>query len=181
LKSSNSPHGSNELIQLGKIVGAHGIRGALRVYSYAESVENLVSQPQIILRDPEGLEVVYDLMDCRPYKKIVRMSLKNVDTRNQAEALVGCGVFIPKKALPPLEEDTFYWHDLIGMAVVSREGEALGHISEIMATGANDVYVIRTTDGGTAKEILVPAIGSVVLDIDVRRKRMVVALPDGLE
>ena len=165
---------------MGKIIGAHGIRGALKVYSYAESVESLTTQSRLILRDAECREMVYDLLDCRSHKQVLRIFLKNVDTRDQAEALVGCGVYIPKSGLPPLEDDTYYWHDLIGMAVFSEGNTPLGHVREIIATGANDVYVVQADGEDQTGEILVPAIATVVIEIDVQRRRMVVALPEGL-
>jgi 16S rRNA processing protein RimM len=180
LKFSNSPYPPDELIQLGKIIGAHGIHGAIKVYSYAESVESFTSQRNIIVQDGNGRWTVYDLQRCQPYKQIVRMTLKDIASRDQAEALAGCAVFVAKASLPALEEGSHYWHELIGMAVRTVEGKHLGRLTQIIRTGANDVYVVRTEGGHQPEEILLPAIPSVVIEIDVAQQRMLVTLPEGL-
>jgi 16S rRNA processing protein RimM len=176
----NNPHPKDDLVQLGKIIGAHGIRGAVKIYSYAESAESFTTQHSVIVQDPAGRQATYTLLECRPHKQILRVTLKNVTTRNQAEALMGCGVYVTKKSLPQLNEDTYYWSDLIGMTVMDTEGNDLGRLSQIIQTGANDVYVVTSTDHQGPAEILVPAIEQVIIDIDVDRKQMVVELPEGL-
>jgi 16S rRNA processing protein RimM len=180
LKFSNSPYHPDELIQLGKIIGAHGIHGAIKVYSYAESFESFTSQRNIIVQDSNGRRMVYDLLMCQPYKQIVRMTLKDITSRDQAEALAGYAVFVTKASLSALEEGSYYWHELIGMAVLTVEGKHLGRLIQIIPTGANDVYVVRTEGGHQAEEILLPAIPSVVIEIDVAQQRMLVRLPEGL-
>jgi 16S rRNA processing protein RimM len=185
LKSSNSFYHSDDvvqsgLVQLGKIIGAHGIHGALRIYSYAESADCFVAHTSLIIQDLSGGWTSYEMVQCRPYKQILRVTLKEITTRSRAESLAGQGVYVPKASLPPLEEDTNYWHDLIGMAVYTTENLYLGCIDHIIPTGANDVYVVKSTTDHSGKEILIPAIASVVIDVDVDNGRMVVALPEGL-
>lgn len=116
----------------------------------------------------------------QPHKKVMRLILDGVTTRDQAEALTGWQVFLARADLPPLASDTYYWTDIIGMAVYSIDGEYLGEIQEIIPTGANDVYVVKTPPTHPAGEILIPAIASVVIDIDVDEKSMRVELPEGL-
>lgn len=177
MKSSNRP---DDLIQLGKITGAHGVKGAVKVYSYAESAESFHLHENLILIDPFGGETAYQMLWARPHKNGIRLALKEVNTRNQAEALIGCAICIPKESLPELDHDTNYWDDLIGMAVRSTDGDELGHITQIISTGANDVYVVQTPTGYPVQEILLPAIVSVILEVDVANQCMVVRLPDGL-
>lgn len=176
----NSPHPKDDLVQLGKIIGAHGIRGAVKIYSYAESAESFTTQHSLIVQDPAGRQAAYDVLECRPHKQILRVTLKGVTTRDQAEALVGSGVYVTRDSLPSLEKDTYYWSDLIGMTVVNTEGNGLGRLSQIIQTGANDVYVVTSTDDQGPAEILVPAIEQVIIEIDVDLNRMVVDLPEGL-
>lgn len=181
MKLLNNPYPPDELIQLGKIVGAHGIRGALKILTYAESTESYTTQDTIIVQNAAGEQTHYRLVDCRPHKNTLRVMLEHVTTRSEAEALVGCGIYVLKNSLPPLEEDTYYWHDLIGMAVVTTQGENLGRIEQIIPTGANDVYVVRSEAAGQRPtEILIPAISSVVIEIDTDRNLMEVKLPEGL-
>lgn len=181
MKLLNDPYPPDELIQLGKIIGVHGIRGAVKVLTYAEAIESYTTQDCVIVQNAAGEQASYHLLDCRPHKKTLRVTFEHVTTRNQAEALVGGGIYVLKDSLPPLDEDTYYWHELIGMAVSTILGEELGAIEQIIPTGANDVYVVRSEAAtGNSKEILIPAISSVVIEIDTARKRMVVDLPEGL-
>ncbi len=179
MKSSNR---SAELIHLGKIVGAHGIRGVVKVYAYTESTNEFDCYDEYILIDPDGRRQTFAPLWARPHtKNIVRLALGHVTTRDQAEGLTGSLVAIPRSQLPPLEEDTHYWVDLIGLAVQDRAGNPIGRVREIMPTGANDVYVIETAHAPPADEILLPAISSVILEIDLPRGIMVVEIPEGLD
>jgi 16S rRNA processing protein RimM len=178
LKSSSRR--KDDLVQIGKIVAAHGIRGVVKVYSYAESAQCYTEQDDLLLVDPSGSEQRFEILWATPYKNTLRLALKDVTTRTQAERLVGRTIWISKKSLPPLDDDTYYWFDLIGMAVYGPDDEHLGQITDIIATGANDVYVIKTPDGYPVKEILLPAIASVVVKVDIAAQCMSVVLPEGL-
>ena len=169
----------DDLIRIGKVIAAHGIRGVVKVYSYASTC--YTAQDDLLLIDPSGCEHRFGILWVKPHKNSLRLALKDVTTRTQAEALVGCIIWMPKKSLPPLEEEnTNYWFDLIGMAVFGQDSVYLGRITEIIETGANDVYVVKTPEGHPVKEILLPALTSVVIDVDVAGKRMRVELPEGL-
>lgn len=181
MKLLNSLYPPDVLIQLGRIIGAHGIRGAIKVLSYAESTESFTAQDHIIVQNAAGEQTAYHVLACQPYKKIMRITIEQVTNRNQAEALVGSGIYVLKESLPLLKEDTYYWHDLIGIAVFTTQGENLGRIEQIIPTGANDVYVVRSRIAADRpKEILIPAISSAVIEIDTDRNRMVVDLLEGL-
>ena len=98
----------------------------------------------------------------------------------RAEELVGARVYIKKSELPELDDETHYWFELIGLAVYTTGGEFLGRLDHIIETGSNDVYVVKSRQGRQAKEILVPALKSVVKNIDLGGRRMEVELPEGL-
>jgi 16S rRNA processing protein RimM len=181
LKSSNSPKVPDDYFHIGKVIGVHGIRGALKVYSYAESSAYYAPGSVLVLMDEAGDLKTYTITGSGPHKKIWRLTLADVATRNQAEGLIGRTVLVHRADLPDLEEDTYYWADLLGMAVYNNSGDYLGRVRHIIPTGANDVYVVGTDTGEGAAEILVPAIESVVLDIDIDQHRMRVELPEGLE
>ncbi len=152
----------------------------MRVYSYAESADCFAVHTTVMLMDAQGGIHRREIVWSRPHKQVMRLGLDGVAGRDQAEAMAGWGVYIAKKDLPPLAADTYYWSDLIGMAVYTTEGEHLGQITQIIPTGANDVYVVQTPPGHAVKEVLLPAIESVVLEIDVPGQRMEVRLPEGL-
>lgn len=171
----------DDLIRIGKIVAPHGIRGVVKVYAYAESTSCYTEQDDLLLIDPSGREHHFEVLWVKPHKNSLRLALKDITTRTQAEELVGGIIWISKKSLPPLDdEDTNYWFDLIGMAVFGQDDEFLGHITEIIETGANDVYVVKTPEDHPLQEILLPALTSVVIEVDTAGKRMRVELPEGL-
>jgi len=165
------------LVTIGKIVGVHGIKGYVKVHCEAESLSILATGHSVIVRDSKGRNRVAEIVDARPQGRMLLLLLKGVSDRNAAEMLPGSDLLVDKSSLPELEPDTYYWADIVGMSVVSVDGRVLGTVASIMETGSNDVYVVKTPDNG---EILIPAIASVVLEIDLNRKLMRVDLPDGL-
>jgi 16S rRNA processing protein RimM len=106
----------------------------------------------------------------------VLLTLEGIDSRNLADSLKGCELLIKRTELPELEENTYFWEDIIGLSVYTADDVFLGRIESIIETGSNDVYVVK--DG--KNEVLVPAMESVVLKIDLDQKTMKVNLPEGL-
>lgn len=162
---------------IGSITGVHGIRGALRVWSHAESPSVFDPGCPIFLKRKKGPLERYIIRSAAPRKRGVLLSLEGVSGRTEAESLLDAELFIEKSRLPELEEDTYYWDDLVGLSVVTMEGEFLGHITTIIPTGSNDVYVVR--DG--RRETMIPAIGSVVISVSLEDRTMQVSLPEGLD
>lgn len=163
-------------VLIGKIVGIHGIKGTNKLKSYAESLSVFKPGRSIIVRDNRNREACVELNWVKSHTRTALISFKGVTDHDQAEALIGAELFIPETELPELDEDTYYWFELIGIEVYTTEDEFLGRIESIFPTGSNDVYVVKDKQ----KEILVPALDSVVIDIDLEHKRMRVDLPEGL-
>jgi 16S rRNA processing protein RimM len=163
-------------VLIGKIVGIHGLKGTNKLRSYADSLSVFWPGRSILIRDLRGREANYEIHWVKPHTGIPLVSFKGITNREQAKTLIGAELFIPQSELPELDEDTYYWHDLIGIEVVTITGEFLGRIESIIETGSNDVYVVKSNE----KEVLIPALDSVVLDIDLAHKRMRVDLPEGL-
>ena len=161
---------------IGKIVGIHGIKGTNKLSSYAESLSIFLPGGSILLRDLRGREASYEINWVKPHTGTPLISFKGITNRDQAKTLIGSELFIPQSQLPELEEDTYYWHDLIGIEVFTITEEFIGRIESIIETGSNDVYVVKWKE----KEVLIPALESVVLEIDLEHKRMRVDLPEGL-
>jgi len=163
-------------VLIGKIVGIHGIKGTNKLRSYAESLSVFLPGRSILVRDLRGREASYEIHWVKPHTGTPLVSFKGITDCDQAKTLIGAELFIPQSELPELDEDTYYWYDLIGIEVVTMTGEFLGRIESIIETGSNDVYVVKSNE----KEVLIPALESVVLDIDLEHKRMQVDLPEGL-
>ncbi len=161
---------------LGRIVGVHGIRGGLKFLSYAESAETFAAGRRIRLRHAAGAEALFTVREIRPRSRGWILHLAEVTDRAAAERLVGWDLFVDRAELPPLPEGTYYWEDLIGLAVYEADGRFLGRLESVFPTGSNDVYVVR--DG--AREVLIPALARVIREVNLEAGRMVVALPEGL-
>jgi 16S rRNA processing protein RimM len=162
------------------VTGAHGIRGGLRIHSYAESIElyRIGEAIRVILADGSDRTMTVEWV--RPHGRGLRLGLEAVCDRNQAEYLVGASLYVDKSRLPVLEEDTYYWHELIGLHVYDTAGLLLGSLEEVIPTPANDVYVVKGEVDGRFRELLIPAVATVVRNIDLEAGAMVVDPPVGL-
>jgi 16S rRNA processing protein RimM len=158
-------------------VGAHGLKGTSKIQSYAESLEIFKSGTVLMVCSPEGRENRYEIDWVKSHSRGALLTLKEVTGRDQAKSLIGSKLYIEKAELPELEDGAYYWFDLIGVNVYTSDDRYIGRIDSIIETGANDVYVVKDAD----KEILVPALESVVRSIDIESKIMRVELPEGLE
>lgn len=163
-------------ITIGKIVGVHGIKGVVKVYSYAESPLLFRTGGPFWFEDSQGNGTVRAIAWARPHKRGLLAGIEGIGDRNAAEALVGQTIAVDRKQLPEPGADCYYWVDLIGMAVYTGEGDYLGRLCQVIPTPAHDVYQVRQGDG----ERLIPAVGSVVRQVDIAAGRMTVVLPEGL-
>ena len=163
-------------VLIGKIVGIHGIKGTNKLRSYAESLTVFSPDRSILVRNLRGHEASYEINWVKPHTGTPLISFKGISNRDQAKVLIGGELFIQKSELPELDEDTYYWFELIGIEVYAAEEQFLGRIESIVETGSNDVYVVKNGE----KEVLIPALESVVLNVDLEHNIMRVQLPEGL-
>lgn len=163
-------------LQIGKITGVFGVRGELRIYSMAEDPMFFQPGSRVMLRENGGWYADYTILTVKPHKNILRVGFREIADRDAAEALVGHDLFIPRSELPETDDDTWYWCDLIGLDVFDTYDHCIGRVTAMIDTGSNDVFVVK--DG--TDETLVPFIQSVVIEIDLENRRMVVDLPEGL-
>ncbi|MBS3757524.1 MAG: 16S rRNA processing protein RimM [Desulfobacterales bacterium] len=162
-------------LHIGTIVGAHGVKGWVRVVSFAETSKPFTPGRRIYIKKTDGRPAAYTVRDYQPYKNILRVSFEMIATRDAAEDVVGAQLFINRSELPEPEDDSWYWHDLIGLAVY-QEDTYIGRVENIFATGSNDVLVVRHEGG----ERLIPLIESIIRQIDLEKKTIRVDLPEGL-
>jgi 16S rRNA processing protein RimM len=160
---------------IGKITGPHGIKGLLKVHSYAESLDLFAPDEPIFLKRGKDYEPC-TVLSASPHKKGVLLLLEGITDRNRAEAICGVEIYVEKSRLPELEEDVYYWDDLIGLSVEDEDGSVLGSLTSIIETGSNDVYVVQKGK----EEILIPALEHVILSVDLETGLMRVCLPEGL-
>jgi len=173
--------GGSERVLLGRVVGAHALKGELRVRFFGDGPGQLLNAEHVYLGADEARPE-----QARPYEVEgtgtgrageVRLLLEGVDDRNAADALKGQAVFGPLAALPELGDDEFYWHELVGCEVVSTEGEAIGTVRELWETGAHDVLVVEGVDG---RQVLLPTAREIMTRIDRAARRIEIELLPGL-
>lgn len=118
----------------------------------------------------EGQDRPVEVLEAWEHRGAIVLLLQGVETREQAEALVGCEVLVDSADAMKLGPDEYFVHDLVGLDVVTDTGRELGRLAEVLEAPANDVYVVR----GPRGELMVPAVGSVVLGVDLQARRMLI-------
>lgn len=169
--------GKDDVLTIGRIVGCHGVRGQLKVLSDADSVEFFPPGKELLLIGGKGACESHRISSCRRHKGLFLLALEGIESIEAAQRWRGGRIQAGKDTLPPVQPGTYYVYQLIGLAVVDSDERYVGRVEEIFPTGSNDVYVVRNG----VKEVLIPAIDSVVVAIDLDGGCIRVDLPEGLE
>lgn len=164
------------LVAVGKVVKPHGVRGALKVLPYGETLAELDAGERLFSIEG-GSQRRLTLVNLRLQNRVLIAQFDEIDTRELAEALAGKDLFIDKGRLPKLPSGEYYHFQLIGLSVQTIQGEVLGTLSAVLETGGNDVYVVENE----GKELLIPAIEEVISEVDLPNGKVVVDLPEGLQ
>jgi 16S rRNA processing protein RimM len=160
-------------IKIGKVIGAVGIRGEIKIFHDSGESERLADVETLWLGARRYAVASYRLM-----KKIPIFKLEGLDDRNEAEALAGAEVFVAESDVPALEEGRFYVRDLIGLTVIDEALGVLGTVTEIIDNPANDILEVAPTGG--AAPILIPLVDQFVIEADVVHGTIKVRIPEGL-
>ncbi len=171
----NSERKRQGYFAIGQIMGAHGIRGEVKVSVMTDFPERYKPGVKVFVGTEDDC-IPSQIETSRPHKGVMLVKLAMVPDRSVAETLRGKYLLIPEEQAMPLGEHENYVHDLVGLAVETTDGKALGKLTEILFTRANDVYVVDGPDG----EVLLPALREVVVRVDVAAGKMIVVVPDGL-
>jgi 16S rRNA processing protein RimM len=146
---------------LGHVSGLFGVRGWIKVYSHTSPKENILNHRSWYLnRDGQWLE--YRLKQGKTHGKGIVAALEGVDDRDQAAALNGAEIAIPRNRLPEIPADEYYWCDLEGKRVVNLQGIELGRVDHLFETGANDVMVVKGE-----RQHLLPFVAQVIKEVDL--------------
>lgn len=169
---------NRNLHTVGEIVNTHGIRGELKIIPHTHFAEQRFAKgSKLVIVTSNGETVDVTIQASRLHKKSYIVAFKELSNINEVEKFKGSLLKIDEEYQDELEEDEYYYHEIIGCVAVTEEGEELGEIIEILAPGANDVWVIKRPKG---KQLLIPVIDDVVLEIDVDNKKVIVSLMEGL-
>jgi 16S rRNA processing protein RimM len=168
-------------VVLGKITGAHGSKGGLRVRWLGDGPENLMRAPRVALGTEAGdaSERWYEVRRSAEGRGgEVWIELVGVESREAAAALTGLCVIGDAAHLAELPAGEHYWYEWIGCAVSTDDGRALGKVREIWDAGAHDVLVVVEEE--TGRELLLPVVRKLLREVDVAARRIVIEVPDGL-
>ena len=165
-----------ELCQVGSITNTHGIRGEVKVFPLTDDINRFKNMKDLLLdtgKDFMSLEVE----NVRPQKNLVILKFKGIDNINDIEKYKGQGLYVTLDNRVPLEEGEYFISDLYDMKVVLEDGTEFGILNDVLQTGANDVYEVKTKEHGM---VYLPYIDECVLDINVEDKVMTIHLMEGL-
>lgn len=165
-----------DLLQVGVITDTHGIRGEVKVFPTTDDPERFSYLKEVIL-DLGREKKVLHIAGVKYFKQFVILKFKEYNDINLVEPFRKKSLFVTRENAVPLEEDEYFIADLIGLKVVTDEGETLGELTDVLQTGANDVYEVKTEDG---KELLLPAIKDCILGVDLENGVMTVHVLKGL-
>ena len=169
-----------DAVEVGRIVGAWGIKGAIKVLPFSSVPEALFStkrwyvRPAVVQRPLTAAKTLPDVLkvvQAREHGDGVVATVQDVDDRNGAEALAGARVFVSRGSFPTPGDGEFYWVDLIGLAVVNREGVALGQVVGLLETGPHCVLRVQAPEEG-ADERLIPFVGAYVDGVDMPARQI---------
>ena len=173
-KITDGVYMKKRFLDSGKIVGTHGIKGELRIDPWCDSPEFLCCFKKLYL-DEQGRESIK--VKSRPHKNIVLCKVDGIDTIEQADKMRGKTIYIDREEIV-LDEGVNFVQDLLGLEVKDADNATVyGKITDVLRTGANDVYVVQDAQG---KELLLPAIHQCILDVDIEKNIMTVHLMKGL-
>ena len=168
---------ASRLVPVGKIVKTHGLRGALKIVPYGETLKELGLGGKLYLfSEADGERSELTLVQSRSQGKYWVVQFTEFPDVDAAQGAVGREVFVPEECLPPTSEGEYYHYQLLGLRVETAAGKEIGVLRSIIETGSNDVYVV---DDST-REILIPALAEVILEVDLQQGRMVIEPPEGL-
>lgn len=164
-----------DFVEIGFIINTHGVKGTVKVNPCTDYPERFKKMKSVLIRSPKGNVNEIEIEDVKYFKQFVIIKFKGVEDMEGAEKLKGSTLTVRRADAVKLPEDTYYIFDLIGCDVFEGR-ELLGKVKEVIETGSNDVYVVENS----GKELLIPALGWVVLSVDITAKRIEVKLPEGL-
>ena len=165
----------DDFLLLGRVIRPHGLKGLLKIQSYAGEASSFLNAGRVYLKTNEGPYHPYPVRSIRPIQKGFLLELEGITLMDEAEECRGAEIFVKKEALRR-EQGEFFWAELLGVRVYVNTGEYLGSLVRIIPTAGHDLYVVK--DG--EREVFVPAIHEVVREVDLEKGNMTIMPIEGL-
>jgi 16S rRNA processing protein RimM len=160
-------------LEIGLIKASHGVRGGMRIQVLSDDSSRFLKLTQVYLGQ---VHTSFRVLEARVLPKQVLLRLDGISTPEAVAPWRGSSVYVAAADALALEPGEYYYHQIIGLTVITEQGEKLGEITDIIPTGSNDVYVVTNEE----HEVLLPALKDVVLAIDLGNRHMTVRVPEGL-
>jgi 16S rRNA processing protein RimM len=164
-----------EYLSIGQIVNTHGIKGEVKVYPLTDDASRFDKLKEVYIESKNEM-TKYQVESAKHLKNTVILKLKGIDTMNDAEKLRQLYIKVGRWDAVRLPKDTFFICDIVESEVFDIHGQLLGKLHDVLQTGSNDVYVVKNEQ----REILIPALKTVVKEINLQNKKIIVDLPEGL-
>lgn len=165
-----------DMLRVGVITSPHGVKGEVKVFPTTDDAKRFKDLKEVLL-DTGKEQIPLEIEHVKFFKNMVILKFKGFDNINDMEKYRSKDLLITREQAVPLEPDEYFISDLEGLTVITDQGEELGVLKEVLETGANDVYVVSMKNG---KELMLPAIGDCILNVDLDQKRMEVHVLEGL-
>ena len=166
-----------EFLKVGIITSTHGVHGEVKVFPTTDDVKRFKKLKEVLLYTERDGMLPLKITGVKFSKQLVILRFEGYENPNDIEKYKGKSLFVTRENAVPLGKDEYYIADLIGMEVISEEGDRLGTLKEVMQNIANDVYIIEQENG---EELLLPAIKQCILSVDVEKMVMRVRQPEDI-
>lgn len=166
----------NDLLQVGAISSTHGIRGEVKVFPTTDDVKRFKKLKEVILDTGNG-HLNLEIEGVKFFKQFAILKFKGIDNINDIEKYKGKPLLVTRANAVKLAKDEYFIADMIGMEIIKEDGSVFGTLNDVLQTGANDVYEIKSEEHGM---VLVPAIKECVLKVDMKNRVITIHLMDGL-
>ena len=163
-------------LQVGILSSTHGVHGEMKVFPTTDDVRRFKGLKSVLLDSGSGF-VNLDIEGVKFFKQFVIIKFRGYDSINDIEKYKGMSIYVTRENAVKLDSDEYFIADLIGMDVIDEDGDPIGNLTDVIETGANDVYVIKRGGGG---ELLLPAIKQCILSVDTAGNIMRVHVLEGL-
>ena len=165
-----------QYLEIGQIVNTFGIKGQVKVVPFTDDITRFEQLKNVYIVNKKS-KIEVEIEQVKYHKDMVLVKFKGLDKIEDVEIYKNSYLEIDRKDGKPLEKGEYYIVDLIGLDVISDEGQNLGKVDDIYNTGSNDIYVVKDELG---KQLLLPAIKDVIKEVDLNNKKIIVHLIDGL-
>lgn len=166
-----------QLLRVGVITSSHGVRGEVKVFPTTDDAARFKDLKQVLI-DTGKEHIPAEIEGVKFFKNMVILKFRGYDNINDILQFKSKDLLVSRSQAVQLEEDEYYIGDLIGLQVVTDQGELLGVLKDVLETGANDVYLVQRPEG--SKDLMLPAIKDCILDVDLEAGEMKVHLLEGL-